>query len=155
LGKLTKPQFTELTQTRILHSFGLDTLNWEDYVLKRKIELTLKKTIRDSTITFRLNDPKDSLTNYGSFKFIKHNKILFVFGDEHHIIENGKYLNKNLSELPFDLYELKEPYADANGPFLFNSDYGVLNLDVWSAGRQLFYLPEESKVDIEKELLRK
>ncbi len=57
--------------------------------------------------------------------------------------------------MPFDLYELVESYNDANGPFLFNSDYGVLNLDVWSAGRQLFYMPVESNVDIEKELLRK
>jgi hypothetical protein len=138
-----------------LHSYGLDTLNWENYILKRKIELTLKKTERDSTITFRFKDPSDSLMNYGSFQFVKIDKSIYIIGEKHHIIESKKYLNKNLSDKPFDLYELVESYDDANGPFLFNSDYGVLNLDAWSAGRQLFYLPKDSNLDIEQELLKK
>lgn len=150
-----KKNYKVSSHERILYSYGLDTLNWENYVLKRKINLTLKRVERDSTINFRFIDQKDSLQNHISVQFIKHDKSLYIIGDKHHIIESEKYSNKNLSELPFDLYELIEPYADANGPFLFNSDYGVLNLDVWSAGKQLFYLPKESKVDIEKELLRK
>jgi len=143
------------TQNRVLYSYGLDTLNWGKYVLKRKDELILNKTERDSTITYRFVNPKDTLVNYILAQFVKHEKSLYIIGDRHQIIESKKYFNKNLSEFPFDLYDLVESYDDANGAFLFNTDYGVLNSEVWSAGRQIFYMPNESKVDIEKELLRK
>ncbi len=142
-------------QNRVLYSYGLDTLNWEKYVLKRKVNLILNRTERDSTITFRFIDPKDTLDNYGSTQFVKYNKSIYIVGDKHHIIESEKYLNKNISKYPFDLYDLVESYDDANGAFLFNADYGILNVEVWSAGRQIFYLPNDSIVDIEKELLRK
>ncbi|MCF8716418.1 hypothetical protein JM658_16440 [Joostella atrarenae] len=146
---------TKSTHNRILYSYGLDTLNWEKYVLKRKIELILNKTERDSTITYRFVDPKDTLDDYISAQYVKHEKSLYIVGDKHHIIEPKKYFNKNLSEFPFDLYDLVESYDDANGAFLFNTDYGILNSEVWSAGRQIFYMPNESTVDIEIELLRK
>ena len=142
-------------QNRVLYSYGLDTLNWEKYVLKRKVNLILNRTERDSTITFRFIDPKDTLDNYGSTQFVKYNKSIYIVGDKHHIIESEKYLNKNISKYPFDLYDLVESYDDANGAFLFNADYGILNVEVWSAGRQIFYLQNDSIVDIEKELLRK
>ncbi|GHA51613.1 hypothetical protein GCM10007103_35090 [Salinimicrobium marinum] len=146
---------TELTETRILYSFGLDTIQWEEYVLKRKVQLDLKKIERDSTISYHYVDPKDSLANYGSVQFVRRDKSLYILGEKHHILEPKKYHNKHLSQFPFDLYELVEPYDDANGPFLFNPDYGLLNLEVWSAGKQMFYLPTDSKINIEKELLRK
>ena len=162
MGKKTNAEYfekrnkiiSESKQNRILYSYALDTLNWEKYVLKIKIDLILNKTERDSTITYRFIDPKDTLDNYGSVQFVKQDKSIYIVGDKHKIIEEKKYLNKNLSEFPFDLYELIEPYDDANGPFLFNTDYGILNIEAWSAGRQIFYMPTETTVDIEKELLR-
>ncbi len=149
-----KQNYTELTQKRILYSYGLDTLNWENYVLKRKINLTLKKIERDSTIFFALSSSLDSTDTYGSIQYVKIDSSLYIYGEKYHIIEAEKYFNKNLSKFQFDLYELIESYDDANGPFLFNTDYGILNVEAWSAGRQIFYLPNESTVDIEKELLR-
>ena len=150
-----KQNYTESTQKRILYSYGLDTVNWKNYVFKRKISLKLKKIERDSTIFFSLTSTKDSTDTYGSIQFVKIDSSLYIYGEKHHIVEKNKFYNQNISKFPFDLYDLIKPYPDANGAFLFNSDYGVLNVESWSTGRQLFYLPTESNVDIEKELLRK
>lgn len=163
MGKKTDAEYFEKKNNiiskskkhRILYSYGLDTLKWEKYVLKRKIDLILNKTERDSTIFFALTSALDSTDTFGSIQYVKIDSSLYIYGEKYHIIQAEKYLNKNLSEFPFDLYELIESYADANGPFLFNTDYGILNVEAWSAGRQIFYLPNESTVDIEKELLRK
>ena len=149
-----KSKLAESSENRILYVYGLDTLNWENYELKRNLNLTLKKTELDTIVNYLYVNSKDSLDIYGSIQFRKKDKSIYIVGDKHHIIEPKKYMNKNLSEFPFDLYELIEPYDDANGPFLFNSDYGILNIEAWSAGKQLFYLPTNSKINIEEELLR-
>ncbi|MGY5353475.1 hypothetical protein [Wenyingzhuangia sp. IMCC45467] len=153
--KNKKSIISTLKQNRVLYSYGLDTLNWEKYVVKRKVNLVQSKIERDSTITYNLIAPMDTITNYGSTLFVKHEKSIYISGQKHRVIESKKYINKDISPMPFDLYDLVEPYVDANGPFLFNTDYGILNLQVWSAGLQILYLPNESIVEIEKELLQK
>ncbi|WP_133672001.1 MULTISPECIES: hypothetical protein [Flavobacteriaceae] len=152
--KKQKTIISETSENRILYTYGLDTVNWEKYVFKRKVELILTKTELDSTIFFNLIGAVDSSDTFGSTQFVKIDSSLYILGDKHHIIEKEKYFNEDISKYPFDLYDLVNPYPDANGSFLFNSDYGTLNVESWSAGKQLFYLPINSKVDIEKELLR-
>ena len=147
-------QYTESTQTRILHSYGLDTLNWESYVLKRKINLTLQKTESDSTITFQLFDVNNKY-NFGKTTYIKNDKSIYISGEKHRIIEPNKYLNKEISNIAFDLYDALEPPTDWNGPFLFNIEYGILNMDVWSASLKMFVLPNDFKSDVKSDLLDK
>ena len=150
-----KQNFTESNQNRILYSYGLDTLNWESYVLKRKVDMILGKTESDSTITFHLIDLKDTVDNYGFTQYLKFDKSIYIVGEKHHITEPNKYLNKNISSIPFDLYDAVDPPTDWNGPFLFNPNYGVLNIETWSAGRKIFILPTNYKDDIIAELLDK
>ena len=145
----------ESNQKRTLYSYGLDTLNWEDYVLKRKVDMILRKTERDSTITFRLFDIKDTLDNYGFTQYVKHDKSIYMVGEKHKIIKQNKYLNKEISNIAFDLYDAVEPPTDWNGSFLFNKEYGVLNIEAWSAGRKIFILPTNYKSDVKSELLDK
>ncbi len=154
-SRIQKTRVSESNQKRVLYSYGLDTLNWEDYVLKRKVDMILRKTERDSTITFQLFDIKDTFDNYGSTQFVKHDKSIYIVGEKHKIIEPNKYLNKEISDLAFDLYDAVEPPTDSNGPFLFNIDYGVLNIEAWSEGRKIFILPTNYKSDIKSELLDK
>jgi hypothetical protein len=150
-----KRKISESNQKRILYSYGLDTLNWEDYVLKRKVDMILRKTERDSTITFQLFDVKDTLDNYGFTQYVKHDESIYIVGEKHKIIERNKYLNKEISNIAFDLYDAVEPPTDWNGPFLFNMEYGILNIEAWSAGRKLFILPTDYNSDIISELLDK
>ena len=153
--KKQKARIAESNQRRTLYSYGLDTLNWEDYVLKRKVDMILRKTERDSTITFRLLDVKDTLDNYGFTQYVKHDKSIYIVGEKHNIIEQNKYLNKEISNIAFDLYDALEPPTDWNGPFLFNKEYGILNIEAWSAGRKIFILPTNYTFDIKSELLDK
>lgn len=148
-----KLKITEYNQSRILYSYGLDTLNWEDYVLKKKVDMILRKTERDSTLTFRLFDAKDTLDNYGFTQYVKHNESIYIVGEKHEIIERNKYLNKEISNIAFDLYDAVEPPIDGNGPFLFNQIYGILNIEGWSAGRKVFILPTDYNGDIKTELI--
>ena len=53
------------------------------------------------------------------------------------------------------MYDAVEPPTDWNGPFLFNKEYGILNIEAWSAGRKIFILPTDYKADIKSELLEK
>jgi hypothetical protein len=146
-------KITEYNQSRILYSYGLDTLNWEDYVLKKKVDMILRKTERDSTLTFRLFDVKDTLDNYGFTQYVKHNESIYIVGEKHEIIERNKCLNKEISNIAFDLYDAVEPLTDWNGPFLFNQIYGVLNIEGWSTGRKVFILPADYNGDIKTELI--
>lgn len=150
-----KQNFTEFNQNRILYSYGLDTLNWVNYVLKRKVDMILKKTESDSTITFHLIEIKDTLDNYSFTRYSKFDKSIYIVGEKHHIIEPNKYLNKNISNIPFDLYDAVDPPTDWNGPFLFNTTYGLLNIETWSAGMKIFILPTNYEADIKVELLDK
>lgn len=150
-----KVRIAESNQKRTLYSYGLDTLNWKDYILKRKVDMILRKTERDSTIKFQLFDVKDTLDNYGFTQYVKHDKSIYRAGEKHNIIEKNKYLNKEISNIAFDLYDAVEPPTDWNGPFLFNKEYGVLNIEVWSAGRKIFILPTNYESDIKSELLDK
>ncbi|OAB81683.1 hypothetical protein [Cochleicola gelatinilyticus] len=154
-GKKPKQSFAISKQKRVFYVYGLDTINWQELVLKQKIEIMLQKTERDSTIFFSYTGLKDSLDNYGSLQFVKYEKAIYILGERHNLIGAEKYINKEISKFPFDLYETIEFGSHPNGPFLFNSDYGLLKMDVMSDAKQLFYLPTGIKINLENELLRK
>ncbi len=95
----------------------------------------------DSLIIYNylnLNNVKKNL----NFKFIKKNEQLW-FADRFKIIENSTLSFKDISNIEFKRYELSKPEVDGNGPFFFNRNYGVLNLDNgW--GKQWLFLKEAS-----------
>ena len=150
-----KLSHSESRYDRILYSYGLDTLNLQNYVLKRKVKMILKKTERDSTITFQLVDTNDTLNNYGFTQYAKYDKSIYIVGQKHEIIESKRYINKEISNIAFDLYDAVDPPTDWNGPFLFNLTYGVLNIEAWSSGRKVLILPTNYNRNIKAELLNK
>ncbi len=92
-------------------------------------------------MTFRFNTKTDILS-FGSFDFKK--------------AEHNFYSNSKLSSSNFDLYDLKEPVMDGNGPMLFNKKYGVLNVDNTTWTYQYLFLPDgQGNLDLSEQILKK
>lgn len=131
-GCSTSPVTSQL-ESRVIYSFDLDSLvKKETYNLNilRKDTILVYKYINtlDSTknMTFVFNIKSEVLT-FGPFDFKK--------------AEDNFYTNAQLSSLNFDLYDLKIPVMDGNGPMLFNENYGILNVDNTSWTYQYLFLP--------------
>ena len=81
-------------------------------------------------MTFRFNTKSQVLT-FGPFDLEKIKPSFF----EHQELWDGH----------FDLYDLKIPVTDGNGPMLFNQKYGVLNVDNSYWAYHYLFLPDGEK----------
>ncbi len=147
IGCSVSPETSRL-ESKVLYAFDLDSLvKQETYNLKilNKDTILVYKYINtlDSTknMTFRFNTKTDILS-FGSFDFKK--------------AEHNFYSNSKLSSSNFDLYDLKEPVMDGNGPMLFNKKYGVLNVDNTTWTYQYLFLPDgQGNLDLSEQILKK
>ena len=71
-------------------------------------------------------------------------------------VEPEFFKNEELTDTHFDLFNLKIPVNDGNGPMLFNEEYGVLNVDNSFWTYQYLFLPEgQNNAELAEEILKK
>ena len=64
-----------------------------------------------------------------AIKFDKNSGKLYFGTEEYEKVSGLKITEQDLSSNNFDFFNLKNPYADATGPILFNQDYGLLAIN--------------------------
>jgi len=140
-----KTQVKEHVEKRFLYEFYVD-------VFEKLEEYELTKKTTDSTIVYYYKSLTDNEKDM-EFQFILKTKQLYFYETEFQVIKKDYYANKNLSKFNFDLYTLKEPVHDGNGPLFFNPNYGILNLNNgW--GTHILYLKNESETKFATTLIK-
>lgn len=110
---------------------------------------------QDTILIYKYSDSADS-TNNMIFRFNPETQILKFGAFELEKIEPHFFKNHELIDDYFDLYNIKIPVTDGNGPMLFNEKYGVLNVDNSFWTYQYLYLPEaEGNNELAELILKK
>ena len=78
-----KSKLAESSENRILYVYGLDTLNWENYELKRNLNLTLKKTELDTIVTNSKINIEEELLRDWKMEKTRDNKTYEVMRPKH------------------------------------------------------------------------
>lgn len=110
---------------------------------------------QDTVLIYRYSYSGDSTKNMG-FRFNPETHILTVGPFDLEKVESDFFKNGKLTEKHFDLYDLKIPVTDGNGPMLFNQEYGVLNVDnsFWSY-HYLFLSEGQKNTELAEQILKK
>ena len=148
-----KSKLTEIVEKedRILYKYAFNSTYYLNYTER----LNFKKTVQDSIVIFEYESSIDNL-KWTNIRYNKKTKHLTVLGIDFQILVPNKYLNENISKLSFDLYDYSKPTDNGNAAFLFNREYGILNIDPSNKGYQVFFMPSfDYKEIIDKDLLRK
>lgn len=139
---------TSQLESRVIYSFELDSL-----VKKETYNLNILN--KDTILVYKYINTLDSSKNM-TFRFNTKTEVLTFGPFEFKKAEDNFYSNSKLSSSNFELYDLKEPVMDGNGPMLFNERYGVLNVDNTSWTYQYLFFPEEQgSIDLAKQIIRK
>ena len=134
--------------SRVIYSFERDSLVTEE---SYKLHI-----LNDDTIwVYRYINTSDSRKNM-TFRFNTKTGVLKFGPFDFKKAERNFFSNRKLSSTNFDLYELKVPVIDGNGPMLFNKEYGVLNVDNTSWTYQYLLLPErQESLELSEQILKK
>lgn len=134
-----------VTENRTLYVFDMDTLKRTE-----KYKLTIET--KDSIIKYKYQNLNEDENNI-NLSFNINSKILSKAFWEFKLTKKNKYSESKLSETEFDLYELKEPVTDGNGPMLFNINYGILNIDNgW--GMKFIYLKSDDDSKLTNDIIK-
>ncbi len=110
---------------------------------------------QDTVLIYRYSYLVDSTKNM-TFKFNPETQILTFGPFDLEAVEPEFFKNEELTDTHFDLFNLKIPVTDGNGPMLFNKEYGVLNVDNSFWTYQYLFLPEGQKnAKLAEEILKK
>jgi|SRR5690554_1214152 len=88
-----------------------------------------------------------------SVKFDKSSERLFFGTEEYQKVKGRKINEQNLSEDTFDFFDLENSYADATGPILFNTEYGLLAINN-VFGPTIIFLKNKEDAEIKKRILK-
>ena len=120
--------------------------------LKRTEKYKLTIETKDSIIKYKYQNLNEDENNI-NLSFNINSKILSKAFWEFKLTKKNKYSESKLSETEFDLYELKEPVTDGNGPMLFNINYGILNIDNgW--GMKFIYLKSDDDSKLTNDIIK-
>ncbi len=129
------------------------SLSFEFDSLAQQESFNLKIQKKDSFLIYRYQSKTDSATEI-ILRFNTKSEILRFALQDFEVFKSNFFENEKVSQEPFDLYKIKIPEVDANGPMLFNEKYGILNIDnsIWSY--QYLFLPQNDE-SIATEILNK
>ena len=134
-----------VSENRTLYIFDLDSL-------KRTENYKLTIETKDSIIKYEYLNLDDNEKNV-NLRFNLNSKTLSLDFWEFELTKKNKYSESELSETEFDLYKLKEPITDGNGPMLFNINYGILNIDNgW--GMKFIYLKSDNNSKLTTNIIK-
>ncbi len=146
-GCSTSPVKNRL-ESKVLYAFHLDSL-----VKQETYNFNILN--KDTILVYKYIDKLDSTKNM-TFRFNKYTEVLSFGPFDFKKAKENFYSNSKLSSSNFDLYDLKEPVVDGNGPMLFNEKYGVLNVDNTSWTYQYLFLPDgQGNLDLSKQIIEK
>ncbi|NME70650.1 hypothetical protein [Flammeovirga aprica] len=140
----TKEKQTSTLNYRILHVVEGDSL----FITR---EYDLVKDNHEEVEVYQYVNLEDKKWNM-TFKYNKSTKVLSFVDSDFELKEKDKFFDPSLSSVKFDLYTLSQPVIDGHGPLLFNSDYGILNLDngLWKSS---IYLKENDTTNKVQQIL--
>ncbi|RKE90295.1 hypothetical protein [Ichthyenterobacterium magnum] len=131
---------TQMESMRIFYVHAEDSVDAE--MLTNKIPFKLNVLNKDDLVIYNYISLPDSFQNENSYFNIKTNTLFYGENEYEKTIAN--FLNsKKLSELNFDLYELKESKKVVNNFILFNEDYGILSCEYRNLGLKYLFFPEQ------------
>lgn len=109
---------------------------------------------QDTILIYRYSYSVDSTKNM-TFRFSPETHTLTFRPFELEIVEPEFFTNEKLTETHFDLFDLRIPVTDGNGPMLFNKKYGVLNVDnsFWTC-HYLFLPVGQNNIDLAEEIMK-
>tara|TARA_R110002096_G_scaffold406508_2_gene604787 strand:+ start:212 stop:727 length:516 start_codon:yes stop_codon:yes gene_type:complete len=110
---------------------------------------------QDTVLIYKYSYSVDSTKNM-IFRFNPETQILTLGPFDLEKVEAEFFKNGKLTQNHFDLYDLKIPVTDGNGPMLFNQEYGVLNVDNSFWSYHYLFLPEGQKnAELAEKILKK
>jgi hypothetical protein len=143
--------------------FGFISCDNSDKNLQREAfiynGMTFKKTEsfvgtlieKENNLIYNYVSKSDSTKNI-SVEFNKNTNQLHFGSNEYIILNQNSFSEQSLSQNEFDYYYSRESYADATGPILFNSEYGLLAINN-VFGPTIIFLNKNSSDNLQRKIL--
>ena len=131
---------------RTLFVYGLDSLRSEKMEFKRQIPFELRVTENDSARIYQYIEKTD--TTKQSFFVLRNKDKRMYWSSWEFKVEATEEFEINGKTIKFDLYRKDVPSMTGTGPFYFNEDYGVLDVNGYS--RMFIYLENENQAEADR-----